>query len=121
MSDEVERRLVEILGHPTESPYGTPIPGLAGILAAPPVVPDFQDGVVPLTEVATSAPVTVVIRRLAEPLQIPSTLGSLARVDAMPGGTVEVTRVSTGVRLHANGTQVDLVDSDAAHVFVSRH
>ena len=29
MSETVERRLVELLGHPTESPYGNPIPGLA--------------------------------------------------------------------------------------------
>src|SRR5580698_10017582 len=29
MSETVERRLLEILGHPTESPYGNPIPGLA--------------------------------------------------------------------------------------------
>src|SRR5277367_1562313 len=28
MSETVERRLLEILGHPTESPYGNPIPGL---------------------------------------------------------------------------------------------
>ncbi len=28
MSEQVERRLLEILDHPTESPYGNPIPGL---------------------------------------------------------------------------------------------
>ena len=28
MSETVERRLLEMLGHPTESPYGNPIPGL---------------------------------------------------------------------------------------------
>ena len=28
MSETVERRLVELLDHPTESPYGNPIPGL---------------------------------------------------------------------------------------------
>src|SRR6059058_2005579 len=28
MSDSVERRLLELLDHPTESPYGNPIPGL---------------------------------------------------------------------------------------------
>ena len=28
MSETVERRLLEVLGHPTESPYGNPIPGL---------------------------------------------------------------------------------------------
>ena len=29
MSETVERRLVALLDHPTESPYGNPIPGLA--------------------------------------------------------------------------------------------
>jgi DtxR family Mn-dependent transcriptional regulator len=29
MSDAVERRVVHILGNPTQSPYGNPIPGLA--------------------------------------------------------------------------------------------
>ena len=29
MSETVERRILEILGHPTVSPYGNPIPGLA--------------------------------------------------------------------------------------------
>ena len=29
MSETVERRLVDLLDHPTESPYGNPIPGLA--------------------------------------------------------------------------------------------
>src|SRR5690349_23639046 len=28
MSEAVERRLLELLNHPTESPYGNPIPGL---------------------------------------------------------------------------------------------
>src|ERR1700712_137557 len=27
MSEQVERRLLDMLGHPTESPYGNPIPG----------------------------------------------------------------------------------------------
>ena len=33
MSEQVERRLLALLGNPTESPYGTPIPGLAEPLA----------------------------------------------------------------------------------------
>ena len=28
MSETVERRLLDVLGHPTVSPYGNPIPGL---------------------------------------------------------------------------------------------
>ena len=29
ISEAVERRLLDVLGHPHESPYGNPIPGLA--------------------------------------------------------------------------------------------
>ena len=32
MSDAVERRVLTILGHPTQSPHGTPIPGLAELV-----------------------------------------------------------------------------------------
>jgi DtxR family Mn-dependent transcriptional regulator len=31
ISDEVEERLVEVLGHPTTCPHGNPIPGSAGV------------------------------------------------------------------------------------------
>src|SRR4051812_18595952 len=42
MSEAVERRLLELLGHPTESPYGNPIPGLDE-LGEEPVGGDFLD------------------------------------------------------------------------------
>src|SRR6476660_5923261 len=35
MSETVERRLLELLDHPTESPYGNPIPGLAELGETP--------------------------------------------------------------------------------------
>src|SRR3954470_8575572 len=48
MSEQVERRVLELLDHPTESPYGNPIPGLAelGVKSAP----AFMDGVINLVE-----------------------------------------------------------------------
>src|SRR5690554_1658114 len=46
MSEQVERRLVELLGHPTESPYGNPIPGLDQLGDVP--AADFERGVVGL-------------------------------------------------------------------------
>jgi DtxR family transcriptional regulator, Mn-dependent transcriptional regulator len=35
ISDEVEERLVELLGHPTTCPHGNPIPGASGSTAPP--------------------------------------------------------------------------------------
>ena len=50
MSETVERRLLELLDHPTESPYGNPIPGLdeLGDRAGE----DFMDNVEPLSAAA---------------------------------------------------------------------
>ena len=46
MSEQVEERLVEMLGHPTESPYGNPIPQLDDLGASPSA--RFLEGVVSL-------------------------------------------------------------------------
>ena len=54
MSEAVERRLIELLDHPTESPYGNPIPGLTELGGAEGDA--FMDGVEPLTTVADSTP-----------------------------------------------------------------
>ena len=51
MSEQVERRLIELLGHPTESPYGNPIPGLDE-LGESELGEDFMDGVEPLSSVS---------------------------------------------------------------------
>ena len=69
MSEQVERRLLEVLGHPTESPYGNPIPGLDELGDAP--APAFMDGVINLVDAVatTKEPVSRVIRRLGEPVQ----------------------------------------------------
>src|SRR5680860_769647 len=57
MSEAVERRLLELLDHPTESPYGNPIPGLEelGDSAAP---GGYLDGLVTVRR-SRSRPVTV--------------------------------------------------------------
>src|ERR1700761_5275006 len=55
MSEDVERRLVKVLNHPTTSPFGNPIPGLLDLG----VGPDFgaEDGnLVRLTELPAGPP-----------------------------------------------------------------
>ncbi|HEY3438341.1 MAG TPA: metal-dependent transcriptional regulator, partial [Actinotalea sp.] len=54
MSDQVERRLVQLLHHPQQSPYGNPIPGLAE-LGEVAEAHGFLDGVVPLLTFAGAA------------------------------------------------------------------
>ena len=51
MSENVERRLLELLDHPTESPYGNPIPGLDE-LGESELGEEFMEGVESLSKVA---------------------------------------------------------------------
>src|SRR5918995_1731112 len=62
MSETVERRLIELLGHPTESPYGNPIPGLDE-LGESELGEEFMEGVVPLSAVAGNGEARVHVRR----------------------------------------------------------
>jgi len=86
MSEQVERRIVSILDHPTESPYGTPIPTLddsGGSLAEV-----FLAGVQSLVEFTEGAtePRAGVIRRLGEPVQFePELLARLRSAGVLPG------------------------------------
>ena len=68
MSEDVERRLVQVLDNPTTSPFGNPIPGLSelgvGADSAPTTV-----NLVRLTELPSGLPVAVVVRQLTEHVQ----------------------------------------------------
>src|SRR5437879_6222078 len=51
ISENVERRLIDLLGHPTESPYGNPIPGLAEL--GDQAGEEFMEGVSSIADVVT--------------------------------------------------------------------
>jgi DtxR family Mn-dependent transcriptional regulator len=68
MSEQVERRLLELLEHPTQSPYGNPIPGLSE-LGAHGDLEDFMSGVEPLDGIDAAEPVRVSVRRISEEMQ----------------------------------------------------
>src|SRR5690606_24625730 len=74
MSEQVERRIVELLKHPTHSPYGNPIPGLDELGETP--TGSFASGVVNIVNYTLGAvgPIEGVIRRLGEPVQYESEL-----------------------------------------------
>ena len=92
MSETVERRLVEILDHPTVSPYGNPIPGLDE-LGDEGRVEEFLDGVESLGSVVDGDEQRVVVGRIAEPIQTDATLMAvLRRVGALPGKVITVGR-----------------------------
>jgi DtxR family transcriptional regulator, Mn-dependent transcriptional regulator len=120
MSETVERRLVELLGHPTESPYGNPIPGLHELGGADPEV-QFMTGVEPLSTVAASEEGRVLVRRISEEMQKDETLMSaLRRVGALPDTTITVVATANGVLLGSGGETAEIVPEAADHIFVRR-
>jgi DtxR family Mn-dependent transcriptional regulator len=120
MSENVERRLLEILGHPTESPYGNPIPGL-GELGQRSLGEEFMTGVESLASVAGEEDQRVRVRRISEEMQKDESLMSaLRRVGAMPDKTVTVAATSEGVLVGAGGETAEIIPEAAEHIFVTR-
>ncbi len=120
MSEQVERRLVELLEHPTESPYGNPIPGLAE-LGQVGESATFLEGVKSLTVVAGAEPARVVVRRIAEEIQKDTQVMSvLRRVGALPGNDVLVSAGVEGVVIARQGETAEVDAEAAAHIFVTR-
>lgn len=114
MSEQVERRLLALLGNPTESPYGTPIPGLAELGLEP--AASFLAGVVP----ATDARGERVVRRLGEPIQFDiEGLAELQAAGVVPGARVDVSQAGDRIRLAVvGGAAIDLPIELAQHVYV---
>jgi DtxR family transcriptional regulator, Mn-dependent transcriptional regulator len=118
ISETVERRLLEVLGHPSESPYGNPIPGLAELGEGPSKATAVA-GTMALSAIPTDA-TSVVVRRIGEPLQSDSALLMRLRLAGVrPNTAVPIQRIDGGVRLGSGEQATDLELSIAEHVFVS--
>lgn len=122
MSDAVERKLIALLGNPTTSPYGNPIPGLDE-LGAEPVTAPVEPDLVRLDEVARLGGGTVEVRRIAEHVQLdPALMADLQKVEAVPGNVVDVAalqRAGGPVVLTGAGASVE-VDAAVAHAVLAR-
>ncbi|MBL1067496.1 metal-dependent transcriptional regulator [Streptomyces sp. 7-21] len=121
MSDAVERRVLELLDHPTESPYGNPIPALAELGEKGEPDPFLGEGMVALSELATEDGKTVIVRRIGEPVQTdPQVMQTLRRAGVQPGASVSVTAgTSGGVQVGSGGEYAELAPTVAMHVFVA--
>jgi DtxR family Mn-dependent transcriptional regulator len=121
MSEQVERKLIDILGNPTVSPYGNPIPALDELggrpamrMSAVSAISLFGDG---------PEPVTARIRSLAEPLQVdPALLAQLSEAGIVPGAEARFSYVDGYVRIEVAGQDpaaaLELAGDIAAHIFV---
>jgi DtxR family Mn-dependent transcriptional regulator len=122
MSEQVERRLLEMLDHPTESPYGNPIPGLEEL--GDPAAPAFMDGVINLVDAVAAArgPISAVIRRLGEPVQFePELLQQLQGAGVLPGATASISSADSYVSVQVDGfgDGLELPNEVAVHIFVA--
>jgi DtxR family Mn-dependent transcriptional regulator len=121
MSEQVERRLLDLLGHPTESPYGNPIPGLDELGDEP--AGRFLDGVESLVSRVSSVPgeSSGVIRRLGEPVQFePELLAQLREAGVMPGASATMSAAGSYVLVQVDGfgDGLELPNEVASHIYV---
>ena len=113
MSENVERRLVEVLEHPTTSPYGNPIPGLEllGVESGPAVGDATR-----LSDLPEGEPVAVIIRRLSEHAQDdPSLITALREAGGVPNARVSVTSEPGSVTINTAGHAGLRLSSEMAH------
>ncbi|MFN3600914.1 MAG: iron dependent repressor, metal binding and dimerization domain protein [Dietzia sp.] len=114
MSDDVERRLIEVLDDPRTSPYGNPIPGLDRIGYTDPMTdePTFTR----LSALETDVPLRVRIRAIGENVQIDTELISELRASGVePLKTVTATRRGHLVELDSGDGHTVELDGDHAH------
>jgi DtxR family Mn-dependent transcriptional regulator len=129
ISEQVERRLVELLDYPVRCPHGNVIPGLDELgvpadakqrgLAAE------REQAVAMTEVASERPERVIVRRISEQVQSDAALMlKLKRSGIQPGREVTLALNDDGVQVtsedKAGGITAELPRLVAAHVFVTR-
>lgn len=120
MSEAVERRLLSLLGNPSVSPFGNPIPGLELLRGEDEVLGGetaaVLDALTLLSTTATAEGRPVVIRRISEQLQENAeVLRALADHGVRPGVTMKARLVEGSVALDDYVLPVGV----AQHMFVS--
>jgi DtxR family transcriptional regulator, Mn-dependent transcriptional regulator len=120
MSEAVERRLVALLGNPSVSPFGNPIPGLEALRGDEPRpcggTSVVLDSLALLAGTATEDGRPVVVRRISEQLQEDAeALRELAEKGVRPGTTMIARLVDGAITLDGN----ELPPGVAQHLFVT--
>jgi DtxR family transcriptional regulator, Mn-dependent transcriptional regulator len=129
ISDNVERRLVELLDYPVRCPHGNVIPGLAEL-----GVPDdaakrsdtaTADPDIAMIDLAIPAGEQVIVSRISEQVQSDAALMlRLKNIGIQPGREVTLAAIDNGVRVtgadRVGDLGAELSAEIAAHVFVCR-
>jgi DtxR family Mn-dependent transcriptional regulator len=119
MSENVERKLLTLLGNPTVSPFGNPIPGLDALHGGRPPAGTPSAGLGGLALLSTTATddgCDVVIERISEQLQENAPLlRVLAEQGVRPGAAMVARQVDGVITLDGRVLPAGVAD----HVFVS--
>jgi DtxR family Mn-dependent transcriptional regulator len=117
MSDAVELRVYELLGKPSRSPYGNPIPGLALIDPTDQCASATSEGERNLAAPGLTG--EMVVRRITESVQ--TDIGMLRRLHEAgvdPGATITVAQDRDDVIIDRSGERMRLSRDLASRVFV---
>ncbi len=139
ISDNVERRLVELLGYPVRCPHGNVIPGLAELgvpndasaradvasAEADIAMTDFAMTDIPVTSSTVRRGEQVVVSRISEQVQSDAALMlRLKNIGIQPGREVTLAASDNGVRVtgadRVGELGAELPAEIATHVFVTR-
>lgn len=114
MSEEVERRLVEVLNNPTTSPYGNPIPGLDELGVTP--SGGGEEKLIRLSDLPSGQSAAVVVRRLSEHIQTdPEVIGQLREAGVVPDARVNVETKPGAVIILVPGHEGYELSDEMAH------
>ena len=119
MSERVERRLVEMLGHQRKSPYGNSIPGLDELCDVHKSGTDVPPSVFSMADFVESGGKVCTLFRIGESSQaLEGFLDDAVAIDLLPGTFVRLSEVADGIEIATErGTIV--IDGDVArHLFV---
>ena len=119
MSENVERKLLQLLGNPSVSPFGNPIPGLDALRGEETLGGETAavlDSLTLLSSTATPEGRTIVVQRISEQLQENTDLlRELADLGVRPGASMEARLVDGGITLDGRPLPAGV----AQHLFVS--
>jgi DtxR family Mn-dependent transcriptional regulator len=117
MSEDVERRLMQVLDNPTVSPFGNPIPGLNVLGMDQAHTNHDGTNLVRLTELPAGNAVAVVVRQLTEHVQGDAALiGRLKEAGVVPNARVMVnTSLGGDVTIVVSGHENVELPHEMAH------
>ncbi|MGV0397728.1 iron dependent repressor, metal binding and dimerization domain protein [Corynebacterium suicordis] len=119
MSDEVERRLVNVLDSFSTSPFGNRIPGLASLLDEDPqkenllqkVEPEVDGDFIRASEVETAEPIQAIVLNFNEIVQVEhKIMAKLSALSIAPGTQVTVRYADDGLYLKSDKGEMIIPD-----------